>query len=301
MISVQNVSKRFDRVLALDGVSLTLNPGDRVAIVGTNGSGKTTLLRSLCGLLRVEGRIEVFGTDVARQPEVALRNLAYVPQIAPPLEAPVAELVRAFCALRGRTPEKVAKRARRLGLDLSEVSAKRVRDLSGGMKQKLLAAMALTAEASVLVCDEPTANLDPRARAAFFEEVNARPANSILVLCSHRVDEVRHLVDRVVELKDGRVARDAPLSELLSSLRAFRVELTFRQPLADAADREALIERGFTEMMPGRFQGVFEQEEKVEVVGSLVAQFGSQLLDLSVLDAESLHGSAPVVPLRKVG
>ena len=85
------------------------------------------------------------------------------------------------------------------------------------------------------------------------------------------------------------------------ALRAFRVELTFRKPISDPAEREQLIERGFTEMMPGRFQGVFEQAEKVEVVGSVIAQFGDQLLDLSVLDAESLQGSAQVVPLRKVG
>jgi ABC-2 type transport system ATP-binding protein len=218
MISVQQVTKRFGRVRALDGVSLTVAAGERVAVVGTNGSGKTTLLRALCGLLRVEGRVEVGGVDVARLPEVALRQLAYMPQVAPPLEAPVGELVRAACALRGREVAQVAARAARLGLALEAVSATRVRDLSGGMKQKLLAALALTAEAPVLVCDEPTANLDPEARAAFFAEVNARPAGSVLVLCSHRVDEVRHLVDRVVELREGRVFRDAPLAEVLGTL-----------------------------------------------------------------------------------
>src|SRR5690606_26178195 len=112
---------------------LDLHPGDRVAIVGTNGSGKTTLLRAMVGLLRVAGRIQVFGADVGTQPEVALRSVAYMPQIAPPLEAPVAELVRAFCELRDRSPEQVEKRARRLGLDLAQVGSKRVRDLSGGM------------------------------------------------------------------------------------------------------------------------------------------------------------------------
>ncbi|MFY0563233.1 ATP-binding cassette domain-containing protein [Archangium lansingense] len=249
MISVQNVTKKFGRVLALDAVSLQLKPGDKVAIVGTNGSGKTTLLRALAGLLRVEGRIEVFGTDVARQPEVALRSVAYMPQVAPPLDAPVAELVHAFCVLRTRSPEQVAARAERLGLSLAQVAGTRVRDLSGGMKQKLLAALALTAEAPVLVCDEPTANLDARARAAFFEEVHARPPNSLLVLCSHRVDEVRHLVDRVIELKDGRVVRDAPLAELMSA-------------------------------------------------------YGDKLMDLAVLDAESLdegvHEGAPGAHLRRV-
>ena len=65
MIAIHSVTKRFDRLLAVDAVSLQFAPGERVALVGTNGSGKTTLLRAMLGLLRVEGRIEVFGVDVA--------------------------------------------------------------------------------------------------------------------------------------------------------------------------------------------------------------------------------------------
>ncbi len=214
MISIQNVSKRFGVVQALDAVSLDIKPGERVALVGTNGSGKTTLLRALCGLLRVDGRITLFGSDVSREPEVALRSLACMPQVAPPLDAPVKELVNAICALRNRPPARCAEFAARLGLDLADVADTRVRDLSGGMKQKLLAALALSAEAPVLVCDEPTANLDAAARAVFFEAVLARPANSILVLCSHRVDEVQHLVRRVVQLDEGRVIQDAPLNDV---------------------------------------------------------------------------------------
>lgn len=212
MISFQNVSKRFGAVQALDAISLDIKPGERVALVGTNGSGKTTLLRALCGLLRVDGRVTIFGSDVAREPEVALRSLTCMPQVAPPLDAPVRELVTAVCALRSRQPSRCVELARRLGLDLEAVGKVRVRDLSGGMKQKLLATLALVAEAPVLVCDEPTANLDAAARAVFFEEVLTRPANSILVLCSHRVDEVQHLVTRVVQLDEGRVVQDAPLA-----------------------------------------------------------------------------------------
>jgi ABC-2 type transport system ATP-binding protein len=222
VIVVENVSKRFGKVVALDHVSLTIEPGARVALVGTNGSGKTTLLRALAGLLRVDGRVLVDGIDVARAPEKALRNLAYVPQIAPPLEAPVTEVVRAHATIRAIAPAAVEDCARRLGLELPAIAKVRFRDLSGGMKQKLLAALAMATEANVLVCDEPTANLDPTARAAFFEEVARRRADSILVVCSHRVDEVKGLVDRVIEMRDGKVFRSlevarsavpAPVSE----------------------------------------------------------------------------------------
>jgi ABC-2 type transport system ATP-binding protein len=219
MITVAHVTKRFGRVTALDGVTLTIGSGEHVAFVGANGSGKTTLLRALLGLVRVEGRVTIGGVDVAREPEVALRSVAYIPQIAPPIDAPVREVVRAHAALRGMSEDLTWARAERLGLAVSGARTKRFTDLSGGMKQKLLAAMALATEAPVLICDEPTANLDGEARASFFEQLAERPKTSIVVLCSHRVEEVRQLVRRVVELGDGKVVRDAPLEELLRDLR----------------------------------------------------------------------------------
>jgi ABC-type multidrug transport system ATPase subunit len=134
-------------------------------------------------------------------------------QTGPRLVAPFRELVRAYCALGGQRAEAVLPYAARLDLDLERVANKRVRDLSGGMKQKLLAALALSAGAPILVCDEPTASLDARARGAFFELVAERAPDTTLLLCSHRVDEVRQLVGRVVELKDGHVASDRALAQ----------------------------------------------------------------------------------------
>ena len=209
MISVRRATKRFGRVTALDDVTLTIRSGERVAFVGTNGSGKTTLLRAILGLIRVEGDVTIGGVDVARHPELALREVAYVPQIAPPIDAPVREVVRAHARLRQMHEEDTWDRARRLGLARADAEGKRFNDLSGGMKQKLLAAMACATRARVLVCDEPTANLDEDARAGLIEQLEERPPGSVVLLCSHRVEEVHQLVGRVVELRGGRVVRDA--------------------------------------------------------------------------------------------
>ncbi len=208
MIDILHVSKSFGPVAALHDVSLHVGRGERVAFVGANGSGKTTLLRAMLGLLRIDGRVTLSGVEIAKDPVLALRSVAYIPQIAPPIDASVREVVRTCAALRRGHAGATHVRAARLGLDLDAVGSKRFRDLSGGMRQKLLAAIALAAEAPILVCDEPTANLDAAARAAFFAEVDSRPEGSVLVLCSHRVEEVSQLVDRVVELSDGRVVRD---------------------------------------------------------------------------------------------
>lgn len=208
MIDIDHVSKAFGRVAALNDVALHIARGERVALVGSNGSGKTTLLRALLGLIRVRGRVTIGAIDVAKRPELALRHVAYVPQIAPPLEAPVREVVAALCALRGVDGATLAVCAEQLGLGLAAIQRTRFRDLSGGMRQKLLAAMALSARADVLICDEPTANLDAGARAAFFVQLAELKPEAIVILCSHRAEEVHGFVDRVISMRDGTVERD---------------------------------------------------------------------------------------------
>lgn len=296
MIELSHVSKSFGRVVALRDVCLRIDPGERVAFIGSNGSGKTTLLRSLLGLLRVDGRVCIAGVDVAVSPEVALKSVAYMPQIAPPIEAPVREVVAAICRLRDVTPKAVAERASRLGLVLSEVDRVRFRDLSGGTKQKVLAALTLAAEAPILVCDEPTANLDAQARAAFFAELDARPKHHVTLLCSHRLDEVRQLVDRVVELREGRIERDASVEELLADRQRFRVEVTLAKSAPESV-RAFLLESGFSAAGAERFESLVTQTDKVAIVARLVREHGASISDLSVYHVEELdlteRASAP--------
>ncbi len=286
MIEMQNVRKRFERVVALDNVNLSISTGERVAFVGSNGSGKTTLLRALLGLLRFIGTVKIGGREVAREPELALLDVAYIPQIAPPIEASVSELVRAHALLRGIDAGATYDCAKRLGLDVDGGSGARFRDLSGGMKQKLLAAMALATKAPILVCDEPTANLDGPARATFFEMIAERPTDDVVVLCSHRIEEVQRVVRRVVEFAEGRVVRDAPLVDLLRSLKAFRVEVEIRDgALATIA---ALRFRGFRPSGAGWFGADMAQDEKIEFLTKVMGEHRSAIIDLSVVPIEHI-------------
>jgi len=291
MITIANVGKKFGPIVALDGVTLAISPGERVAFVGANGSGKTTLLRALLGLVRFEGKITIGGSDVAREPELALGPVAYIPQIAPPLEASVAEVVRAHAALRGHRPGATYERASRLGLDVGASGKKRFRDLSGGMRQKLLAAMALATDAPILVCDEPTANLDGAARLAFFQQLAERPPGGIVVLCSHRIEEVQKLVTRVVELAEGRVVRDGPLAEMMRELKAFRVEIALSTGAARA--EEFLVAHGFERCGKHRFGAELAQHEKVDLVSRLLAEHGNVLADLSIVPVDDLAAAVP--------
>lgn len=302
MIHVERVSKVYGGVRALDSVSLEIGAGERVAFVGTNGSGKTTLLRCLLGLVRFDGKVTIAGSDVSREPEVALRRVAYMPQIAPPLDSPVRDVVEAYAKLREKRAEDIAVRARRLGLDLAASSGKRFRDLSGGMKQKLLAAMALAVEAPVLVCDEPTANLDGEARAEFLRQLDERPRGGIVLLCSHRIEEVRLLVDRVVELREGSVLRDASVKDALQVLRAFRVEVAVRPGASHAI--EGLLARGFAESGEGRYVAHCSQAEKVEIVAQLLREHEADLVDIAITPLEDFsrvpRAGAPAPKLKVV-
>lgn len=280
MIRVTGVSKKFGVVSALDGVSLDVAPGDRVAFIGSNGSGKTTLLRCILGLVRFEGRITVGGVDVAREPELALRSVAYIPQVAPPIEAPASEVVRAYGELRGMKLEAVEAKARDLGLEPESYRDKRFRDLSGGMRQKLLAAMALATEARVLVCDEPTANLDTEARSVFFRLLDERPSDSVVVLCSHRTEEVTQLVDRVVELSDGRLLRDTPIEHLLRELRAFLVEVELRP--GSAAAVSFLEARGFRLRSDGSYEARLARDEKLSLVARFLREHEGAIADIAI-------------------
>lgn len=306
-IQIEGVSRRFGAVRALCEVSLRIAPGERVAFVGANGSGKTTLLRAVVGLVRVEGRVTIGGVDVAKDPARALAEVAYVPQIAPPLESPVDEVVRAICALRGIGRAEVAAATAELGVSLDAIGRSRVRDLSGGTKQKLMAALALATPARVLICDEPTANLDAAARAAFFAAIDRRPKDGILLLCSHRADEVRRLVDRVVELREGRLVADVRTAAVEGAGPRFRAEVALHEG-AEAAARE-LVARGFRLLgddAGGRYAAILTGEERTELARRFLAERADEVRDLVVveepapLDAAAVPGAEGAPRLRVV-
>lgn len=212
-VELSEVRKSFDGVEALRGVSLTVAPGERVALVGPNGSGKSTLVRAVMGMLRCGGEVRLDGQDPFTHRARLAARMACVPQTAPQLGAAVGEVVRAVARLRGLDPVDIRSTSDRLELDLNAIARRPVRALSGGMKQKLLIALAFAAPVSLLIMDEPTASLDAHTRESFFSLFEERADDATLLLSSHRLDEVQRLVERVVGLDDGRVSSDEHVSD----------------------------------------------------------------------------------------
>ena len=214
-IEVKAAAKRYGKVEALRGVDLVIPPGRRLALVGPNGSGKSTLLRAMLGLIDCEGTVLLDGRSPYDDRVEVAKKLAYVPQVAPALGATVREVVDLVSLTRGLSAQAIEAVAGTLALDLGAVRARPFRNLSGGMKQKLLLAVAFASKPSLLVLDEPTASLDAVTRDRFFELCQALGPEVTVVLCSHRVEELRQLAQHVVALEDGRVAYDGPADEYL--------------------------------------------------------------------------------------
>jgi ABC-2 type transport system ATP-binding protein len=208
LLHIENLSKHFGSRAAIDGIHMDLGAGERLALVGHNGSGKTTLIRCILGLHRYSGRIELLGHDLRVEREQALGQVGFVPQIAPALRATVDEYLQLAKSLSGAQPQQVKALAERMALDLNICAKTPFYKLSGGMKQKLLIAVALARRPALLIFDEPTASLDPPARRIFFEMLAEVADETAVLISSHRTDELVGVVTRLVELDSGHITMD---------------------------------------------------------------------------------------------
>ncbi len=212
MIKVQNVTKKFFKDKSLDDVTVSFDVGDRVAIMGPNGAGKTTLIRAILGFYHTSsGEIRVNGFDPIKQRVKVVQNIGFIPQLPPPVRLSCKELIDYVSKSSGCTVASVIDNAHKMGLDIENQMHKSFFKLSGGMKQKLLIAIAVSRKSDILIFDEPTANLDPKGRESFYQILEHIKEDKILLFITHRLDEIEHLVNRVVYMDLGKVVSDEKL------------------------------------------------------------------------------------------
>ncbi|HEU0035814.1 MAG TPA: ABC transporter ATP-binding protein [Kofleriaceae bacterium] len=277
-IELQRVGKTFGKVVALRDIDLAIASGAKLALIGPNGSGKTTLIRVLLGLVSHRGEVRLDGsTDRA----ALARRIAYVPQVAPTMAASVADVVAAICKLRQLDPATVRAAADRLELPLATLARREFRALSGGSKQKLLLALALAPRPELVILDEPTASLDAEARGRFLGLQRELIGDATLILCSHRLEEIRPLVDHVVALEDGAIAYDGSAAEYLAGRVGTLLELRFR-----GDDPRWLVERGFARGTDGWWSKSVDRAAKLALVPAALASLGSELADLVIRDVD---------------
>jgi len=219
LVRADHLTKRYGGFTALDGCSLGVAPGEIFGLLGPNGAGKTTFLRTLLGFITpTSGTATVAGFDCVTQSLDVRAQTAYLPGEARLFRRMNGHGVLDFFAdlRRSCSRAQAAAIADRLGLDCSRQVAR----MSTGMRQKLALAVVLATDAGLVILDEPTANLDPTARAEVLDLVlEARAAGRTVIFSSHVLSEVETTCDRVAILRAGRLVHEQSIHDLRRSHR----------------------------------------------------------------------------------
>ena len=278
MIRFDKVSKTFRRNRVLNTIDLDIATGDRVALVGSNGAGKTTLIRCLLGEYTCEGRVLVEGRNPREHRREVLARFGFVPQLPPPLKMPVGQLLHFAAALCNSDTAEMESVAERLGLDPAKIRHQPFVKLSGGQKQKLLISIALGRNSDVLIMDEPAANLDPEARHVFFSLLAEKQDKAAMLISSHRLDEVAALVNRVIEMDQGRIVLDDRVADEVDMNSRLRCRISLIRP--EAAFSKAIAEWGFRDCDQGTsWEGIVAGPDRLRYLG-MVSRYAGILKDL---------------------
>jgi len=209
MITIDNLTKKFGSTISLDNVNIEFNQNDSIALMGANGAGKTTLIRSILGYYHPDsGTVRVNGFDPIKQRQEVLNDISFVPQLPPPIKLSIYELISYIEGSSNIKQDTILHYANEMKLDIKSNIHKSFFKLSGGMKQKLLIAISLARQSSIMIFDEPTANLDPKARDDFYRLLDGKQKDRVLLFVTHRLEEVKDLVNREVYMDLGKVVSD---------------------------------------------------------------------------------------------
>ena len=208
-IRIENLTKKYKDVTAVDDLSLTIFEGELFSLLGINGAGKTTTIKMLsCLTAPTSGDAYLLGKSICKDTKAVKSLIAVSPQetaIAPGLS--VYENLELMCGLYGFSKEKKKARIEEMTslLGLSEILKKKAGKLSGGWQRRLSIAMALISEPRILFLDEPTLGLDVIARSELWELIRELRGKVTIILTTHYMEEAEALSDRIAIMKDGRL------------------------------------------------------------------------------------------------
>ena len=288
VIEAKNLTKRYDGVAVVNGISFSVARGEIFGLLGPNGAGKTTTILMLLGLSDIsDGQARVLGHDPAREPLAVKRQVGYLPdQIGFYDGLSAADNLRYTARLMGLERAEREQRIRAsLGhVGLADVADNRVSTFSRGMRQRLGVAEILMKEAQIAILDEPTSGLDPQATVELLEIIRDLKKRGVSVLLSsHLLERVQSVCDRVALFNQGKIALIGTVSELGREVLGggFRVEVE--------AEGQGLAERiaaipGVQQVEPAganRLRLLATGDVRPEAAAAVVAA-GGRLLRLSV-------------------
>lgn len=208
-LSVEGLSKKYEELLAVNGVSFSVHKGEVFGLLGPNGAGKTTIIKMLCGLLKADtGNIIFDGIPISKGYNQIKSMIGLCPQ-----EIVIWELLTCLEQLKfagisyGLSSEEARKRAESLleALGLTEKRNKLAKTLSGGMQRRLNIALALIHDPELIILDEPQAGLDPQSRILVRDFIRQLAKDKTVILTTHDMDEADRLSDRVAIIDHGKI------------------------------------------------------------------------------------------------
>ena len=208
-IKIENLTKNYKEVVAVDNLSLTVKKGELFSLLGVNGAGKTTTIKMLCCLTEPSsGDAFVLGNSIRTQKSAVKQVIALSPQetaVAPMLTAK--ENLELICGAYGIEKFKKEEQIKRLTklLNLESVLNRKAGKLSGGWQRRLSIAMALISEPQILFLDEPTLGLDVIARSELWDIIRALKGKVTVILTTHYMEEAEALSDRIAIMKEGKL------------------------------------------------------------------------------------------------
>ena len=243
IISISNLSKAYsDGTNALDEVNLDVTEGEIIALLGPNGAGKTTLISTICGLLTFDsGGIKVAGYDTVTEYRRTRRLIGLVPQevMLEPFET-VYDTVRFTRGMFGYPENKEILNNVLQKLSLWDKRKQMIKELSGGMKRRVMIAKALSHSPRILFLDEPTAGVDVELRQDMWNLVESLKSNGVtIVLTTHYIEEAEMMADRIALLNKGKIIFVENKDSLMTRLGKKELTIKFKSPISSIP--EALL------------------------------------------------------------
>ena len=221
-LQLQHLHKKYGTKAAVDNVSINLNPGV-YGLLGANGAGKTTLMRMICGVLKpTSGNIRLDGKTIQELGEQYYTHLGYMPQdFGFYSDFTAREFMLYMAAVKGLNKKSAKIRTEELLelVNLRDVSDKKIKSFSGGMKQRLGTAQAELNDPDILILDEPTAGLDPKERVRFRNIISDFAKDKIVILSTHIVSDVSYIADIILMMKQGKILLQEPMAMVTDSIR----------------------------------------------------------------------------------
>ncbi len=206
MIRIEQVSKKFKRLLALDGIDAQFEKGQVISLIGPNGSGKTTLIKAILGMVKADNGKIFFNDELINGDPSYRSQIGYMPQIGRyPDNMKVGQLFKMLRNIRNVPENKIDEELiEKFGL--KKIFEKPMRTLSGGTRQKVSAALAFLFNPDVLILDEPTAGLDPLSSEILKEKIlKEKSKNKLILITSHILSDLDELTTHIMYLQEGKM------------------------------------------------------------------------------------------------